>query len=268
MFLSKNELRYIILFLLGVFGLFMTSCGGLQRQTQLFRDERYEKIYKEGRKQKFAIIRRFPPVDTVASYRYKLQQGDELRIRFLNLPPELAQGTFEIKADEKYIVNFEGYVTAPLIGKVFVLGKTTEDVNRILSKEFSAYFPNPSIDIAVSNLKVFIYGEGKQGVITLPTERTHLLEALAIAGGVPNTAKRHKVKIIRGDLKNPQIIWVDLNYIEALSDPDMYMRSGDVIFLESRNLALIAREVTPYATFVNIISLLATTYLIVRSIKN
>lgn len=243
----------------------MVGCASLQKKTQLFRDDRYEKIYEAGRKKKLPIIRRFPPVDTIANYRYKLQQGDELRLRFLNLPPELAQGSFDVKADEKYIVNFEGFVSVPLVGKLHVANMTTEDVSRLLIREFSIYYPNPAIDVAVSNLKVYLYGEGKQGVIILPNEKTHLLEALSLAGGVPSTAKRHKIKIIRGDLKNPQIIWVDLNYLESLSDPDMYMRSGDVIYLESRNLALIAREVIPYATFVNIFSLLGTTYVIIRN---
>ena len=245
--------------------LVFTSCN-LQKNTQLFRDEKYEAIYKEGVKRGESIIRRFPTSDTLQYYRYKIQSGDELRIRFLNLPPELAQGSFEIKADEKYIVNIDGYLSTPLIGRLYVKDKTTEEVQKKLTMEYHQFYRAPSIDVSVSNLKVYLYGEGKQqGVVILPTERTHLLEALAIAGGVPSTAKRHKIKILRGDLNNPQIIWVNLNRIDILGDEDLYMRSGDVIYIEPRNVQAFVNAVQPYTTFVNVIMVLPTVYLLIRS---
>jgi polysaccharide export outer membrane protein len=256
---------YQIMLLLGVVMTILTGCNVQKKVIQPFRDEKYESIYREGVKRGEAIIRRFPTTDTLQYYRYRIQSGDELRIRFLNLPPELAQGSFEVKADEKYIVNIDGYLATPLIGRLYVGNKTTEEVQKKITQEYSQYFKNPSIDVSVSNLKIYLYGEGKQGVIILPTERTHLLEALAIAGGVPREAKSNKIKIIRGDPTNPQIIWVNLNQIAVLKDEDLYMRSGDIIYLEPRNLYLFVREFQPYSTLLTVFTVVPTIYLLVRT---
>lgn len=249
--------------LLLIMSVALQSC---QNKATLFRSKTHEDYYKSRRKERLPVVKLKPESDQAEYYRYKINPGDELRIRFLNLPPELAEESFEIKSDEKYIVSTDGYITPPLSGRIFVAGKSTDEVQKVLVSAFSDYFPSPSIEVAVTNLKIFVMGEVQlQGVITLPTERTHLIEALALAGGVPRTAKMNKVKIIRGELDNPQVIWVDLQQIESLEDDALYMRSGDVVVLEPRNLLVIVRELQPYSSLLNVLTLLPTFYFFLRT---
>ena len=255
-----------VLLLLLFFTLLFSSCG-VHKRVGVFNDPKYEEVYKEGKKANQAVIRLKPTRDTLQYYRYRLQPGDELRVRILNLPPELAEGSYELEADARYIVNIDGYVHLPLAGRLFVQDKATEEVRRKLFEVYAAYFNQPNVEVMVSNLKVFVFGESdQQGVVILPTERTHLLEALALSGGVPQYAKSDKIKIIRGNLNDPQIIWVNLNYISALREEDLIMRSGDIIYLETRTIPLLLREAAPYLVFVNIITILPTLYLVFRTL--
>lgn len=252
-----------IFFIMGI--LFLNACA-MQSKTQMFRNAEHEKVYRAGAKAGKSIIKLNESQQNLEYYRYRISVGDELRIRFLNLPPELAKGAHEIQVDTRYLVTTEGYVAIPLIGKIYVRGKTVEEIQRKLILEYTAYYPNPVIDVNVTNLKVFIFGEGRQGVVILPNEKTHLIEALALAGGIPNSAKPHKVKIIRGTLNNPEVIWVNTRDISVLSAQELYMQAGDIIYLEPRNLQLFIREVAPYTTVINLVTLVPTFYILLRNL--
>lgn len=251
-------------FLLSALVLF-TSCA-LQNRTQLFRNPAHEKVYKAGVKKGLSLIKLKPTQEDLQYYRYRINQGDEIRVRFLNLPPELGEGVYKLEPDGKYIVSTDGYIALPLLGRIYVQHKTTDEIQKKLFAEYAAYFPIPSLDVSVTNLKVYVFGEGRQGVIILPNERTHLIEALALAGGVPNSAKPYKIKIIRGNLQDPQIIWVNPRDITVLGSQELYMHSGDVIYLEPRNMQLFIREVAPYTTVINLVTLLPTIYILLRNI--
>jgi polysaccharide biosynthesis/export protein len=245
----------------------LSSCQ-LQDKSRLFRTPESEAVYRKGRKQDLPIIRLKPKPNDTTEYRYAIQPGDEIRVRFLNLPPELAEGNFGVEADEKYIVNTNGYLATPLIGPITAMGLSIADLQAELIKAYSVYYHQPSIDVSVSNLRVYIYGEARtQGVVVLPNEKTHLIEALALSGGILNSAKTQKIKIIRGNLNDPQIIWVDLRKAYGLRDKDLYMRSGDIVYIETRNLTLFVREAQPYTTLINVLTLLPTFYILFVSFR-
>jgi polysaccharide export outer membrane protein len=249
----------------------LSGCG-IQRDTNLFRDPVHEKYYRKGRREGLAVIRLKPTADSLRIYRYRLQPGDELRIRLLNLPAELGQSAFELKADERYIVNVDGYIHLPLAGRLYVQDRFTEEVRLRVQEAYSLYFPNPIVELTVTNLKVFLYGDSRrqgtgQSIILLPTERTHLIEGLALAGGIPYTSKAHKVKIIRGRLDDPQVIWVDMNRVAALRDEDLFLRSGDIIYLESRLMPTLLRETQPYLVLVNLLTIIPTFIILIRTVS-
>jgi polysaccharide export outer membrane protein len=63
----------------------------------------------------------------------------------------------------------------------------------------------------------------------------NLLEVLASAGGIPATGKAQRIKVIRGDLKNPQIFLIDLSRIENLKKSDLIVQGDDIIYVDFRN---------------------------------
>jgi polysaccharide export outer membrane protein len=245
---------------------FLVAAGCNSSKSIVFKSKETEAIYRQGRKQKLAVIKNKESRQSPALYRYLVRPGDELTIKFLNLPPELGTGTFGLQANSIYKVNIDGYVYPPLIGKLYVRDKSIDEITTLLTQEYSSYYVNPSLDVSVSNLRIYIYGDvGKPGVVILPTERTHLVEALAIAGGVKPTAKNYKIKIIRGDRRDPQIIWIDLTQSEVLSSPELLMQSEDIVVVEPKNIILVAEAIAPYRIILSLTTLLPTIFLILRS---
>jgi polysaccharide export outer membrane protein len=82
---------------------------------------------------------------------------------------------------------------------------------------------------------LFSGAAGSAKVVPLPYQNMNLLEVLAISGGIPITGKAHRIKLIRGDLKNPQIFLIDLSQIENLKKSDLIVQGDDIIYIDFRN---------------------------------
>jgi polysaccharide export outer membrane protein len=134
----------------------------------------------------------------------------------------------------QYLVESDGGVKLPLLGKVYIKGMTIQQAEKMLEEKYSAYYKTPYVTIRVSNRHVLVFtGDGGKGsVISLQNENTTILEALTLAGGIESRGKAYKIKIIRGDLKNPQIFLVDLSTVEGMKKSHLIVQSKDIIYVE------------------------------------
>lgn len=245
--------------------LILQSCGYKSGAT-LFNNKENHKYYKAERKRTGApVIRLKEAPDTLA--RYRLVPGESFTLRFVNYPKELLDeiataagivvggggatggGTpFGAGQDAnvggfRFTLNNEGYAALPLLGPVYLNGFTLEEIRTLLNDQYKNYVKNGDIFVAPATLRVQIFGEAnQQQLLFLPREHMHLTEVLALAGGITYEAKVKRVQIIRGDLNNPQVIWVDLQNIQALSAQDLIVQHLDIIYLEPRKLVVLSRE--------------------------
>jgi polysaccharide export outer membrane protein len=88
---------------------------------------------------------------------------------------------------------------------------------------------------------------GSGTVVTLKNENTTLIEALALAGGITETGKAYKIKLIRGDSRNPQVQLIDLSTIEGMKQSNMLLQANDIIYVEPvpRISNAILSQITP-----------------------
>lgn len=256
----------------------LASCGPLQYQTQIFRDRKYEKYYQAQKKAnpRAAIIRYKPVEDDVKYYRYRLREGDEIEVRLLNVPTELRVEGVNLAGEKPYVVSPDGYIVLPLIGKIYVKDKTSDEVRKMIEAGLSVYYRDPFVDVTVKSMRIYLFTADMQRQIILTSERMHLTEALAMGmgggmmfmgGGLNRQVKVGKVKIIRGDPADPQIIWVDMRKMEVMAEPDLMMRSGDIIYLENRNLPLFNAEASTVFAAITTINTLVSLYFLLRTLN-
>ncbi|MFW5725619.1 MAG: polysaccharide export protein EpsE, partial [Bacteroidota bacterium] len=62
-----------------------------------------------------------------------------------------------------------------------------------------------------------------------------------------------KVKLIRGDLSDPQVFLIDLSTIEGVRDADMIIQANDIIYVEPRERVpqRIMENLGPYLTLLS-----------------
>jgi polysaccharide export outer membrane protein len=193
---------------------------------------------------------------------YIIQAGDELSILIYSrdgfkLVDVLGSpsGTYG-QSTSSYVVDKEGFAKIPVLGDFYVKGYTESELERLLAEKFAGLFVDPYVVLKVVNRRAIVFRGSSASVINLNRTPTSLLEVLAAAGGLASDLKAYKIKIIRGDLKNPEVHLVDLSTLEGVRKTDLIVQGNDIIYIEQRRV--IANDVLntfmPYVSFITTIT--------------
>ena len=139
----------------------------------------------------------------------------------------------------KYIIEKDGFAKLPQLGRLSLKGYSVKEAETLLEEKYSAYFNNPFVVMNVINRRVYIFtGDGgRASIVPMSSDNVTLIEAIAEAGGLSEKGKSYKIKLIRGDLKNPKIYLIDLSTIEGMKEADLQLQSNDIIYIEpTRNI--------------------------------
>lgn len=133
-----------------------------------------------------------------------------------------------------YLVDFEGNSKLPIIGKVNLKGLTLRQAEAMLEEKYAVYYNKPFAIVKVENRRIVVFpgSSGSAKVVNLVNENTTILEALAMVGGIQETGRANRIKLIRGDLKNPEVYLIDLSTMEGLKEADFIVQSNDIIYVE------------------------------------
>jgi polysaccharide export outer membrane protein len=158
-----------------------------------------------------------------------------------------------------FIVDPQGFAKIPIIGFFYVKGYTEVELERIFAEKFSGLFVDPYAIVTVKNRRVFVFKSGSSQVVPLNDYPTSLIEVLSISGGLSREFKSYNIKIIRGDIKNPQVQIVDLSTLEGIRKADLAMQPNDIVYIDERRRVAteLLREIAPY------ISLLSSTVTVI-----
>ena len=150
-----------------------------------------------------------------------------------NLVSAKSFGTGDVSIADKptYEVLENGMCNFPLIGKIVVAGLKVSELDSLLSVRYEVYYNGVYTISKIVNKKIIILG-GKGGQILPYVSNMTLLEALAIYGGIDNRSKGFNIRVIRGDLKNPEVTVVNLRTIQDMRKSIINLRPDDIIYIE------------------------------------
>lgn len=161
-----------------------------------------------------------------------------------------------------YLVNEDGTVKLPVLGRVHLDGLSIREAQSKLEEMYSVYYNEPFVMLQVQNNRVIISpgAGGTAQVITLVNANTTLMEALAMAGGVNARGNSSKIKLLRENRETGEreVYLIDLSTIDGIKAADMIVQANDIVYVEP--LPLIAREfveeITPIVTLITTAALL------------
>lgn len=171
------------------------------------------------------LINVVSPMDPSASMVYNLTVGT---------PYEQRSSLTSQASLQTYMVDNEGYINFPVIGKLKVVGMTKNELEEmILSKIESAFVHKPVVTVRFQNFKISILGEvASPGVYNIPNEKVSIFEALALAHDMTIYGRRDNVKIIREDNNGKKEIHeINLNDISLLNSPYYYLQQNDIVYV-------------------------------------
>ena len=140
------------------------------------------------------------------------------------------------------IVPPNGRISLQLVpGGVFVNGKTTEQVARMIEKQYDEYIIGPQVTVILEKAASYRYsilGDVLQPGVRLMNRRMTVTEAIAEAGGVLNTGDKSKVRVLRrGANGNMDEIVVNVSAIYKGRQPDnVFLAPGDQVLVPGNKL--------------------------------
>lgn len=217
----------------------------------------------------FETTRNFEYSDFKASQKeYVIQPFDKLTLKIYSNKGErlieLKGGSQNLTNTIAYNVEYDGLVKVPTIGRFKVGGMTIREAEKALEEEYVKYFKDPFVFVEVTNKRVIIFSGGSASgkVVNFSSDNFSLIEALAMSGGMSDVGKAYKIKLLRGDLNNPEIFNFNIRSMKDIKNINFQLQSNDIVYVEDkpRYASKTLRELTPYLT---LFTSLFTVYILV-----
>ncbi|MGL1885290.1 MAG: polysaccharide biosynthesis/export family protein [Reichenbachiella sp.] len=163
-----------------------------------------------------------------------------------------------------YLVKQDGTVKLPIINEIKLDSLTLNEAEAILEVKYDEYYKNSFVKLSYANKRVVVLGGVGGLIIPLLNENTSLIEVIAEAGGIEFGSKAQNIKLIRGNLANPEIYQINLSTVSGMKKSMLAMEPGDIIYIEPwrRPWFEAMKDITP------VLSLLSSTLALVLVLQN
>jgi polysaccharide export outer membrane protein len=230
--MDKKAIK-IILYLVVVGVVLCTSCVPNKKITYL--------QYGDELKERDEIV-----VDEVVRTRpikieeYRIQPLDVLMIQFESITNEefdffstiepQGGGNQQNQMLNGVIVDAQGNVEYPMIGKVNLTGLTIFEAQEKLQLEASRYLTDVVTRVRPLNFRFTVLGEvNQEQVVTSQNTRITMMEAIGMSGGFSELADRSIVKVIRQEGDLAKIHYVNLLEEDFIESDFYYVHQNDII---------------------------------------
>lgn len=223
---------FVFLSLLSV--LFMASCSSHKKVPYLQNSKEWSELEQtmavyEPRIQPHDMLNIVVtnPDNPISSLAYNLispSDASALTGRYLQSQPTL----------QNYLVDANGDVLVPNVGKVNLAGKTIAEAEQLLfAKVQGSFSSTPAVVVRFVDFKISVLGEvTSPGTYTIKNGKVTIFEALAHARDLTIYGQRDNVKIIREDNQGrKEIAEINLNDASLLASPYYYLQQNDVVYV-------------------------------------
>lgn len=190
-------------------------------------------------------------------YDMTIKPKDQLSIFVTSTPPEAAEifkisrpAEIDIKnvknggipmnyygSRNYYLVENDGTIEFPMVGKINLVGKTIEQANQTIKEMIAPYFTKEvsyQVNTYIRNYDISVLGEVKNpNTFNIGRNKCTVLEALAMAGDMTIYGKRDNVKILR-ELPDGtyEVHELDMRDANILNSPYYYLQQRDIVYVE------------------------------------
>ncbi len=157
-----------------------------------------------------------------------------------------------------YLVDKDGNINLPEVGVMKVSGLTTHELSVQINQSLVKFLMEPRASVRVINFKVAVLGDvARPNVYSSYAERLTITEALSLAGDLNITAERNNILLVRENNGKREFFHVDITSKNLFESPYFYLKSNDLIVVQSGKLKLSTIEDPGYRNATLIISSLS-----------
>mgnify|MGYP003290291275 CR=1 FL=1 len=194
--------------------------------------------------------------DTISYEDYELRIGDRLYIYVYSVDERVnkmfnsSSGTIGLQMLQggggvggsydlyTYLVQEDGCIDFPMVGRVPVRGLTTRNVKAILEEELSSFIKSygeyqmMSVDVKIVRRSFSVISDRGSGTFNIQKEKVTIFEALAMAGDIGDFGDRSKVRIVREKEGVTHVKEFDVRSQDIINSEFYYIEPNDVIYIQ------------------------------------
>lgn len=184
-----------------------------------------------------------------ASQDYRILPRDVLEVSVFQVPD----------LNKTVRVSEDGNVTLPLIGKAKVAGSTTHEAEQMITSGLrKKYMQSPQVSVSVKQFgqKVTVSGAVKSPHVLTVDGALTLSQAIALAGGLGETANASRIHIARMVGRRVQDDTYNLDAIQAGKLADPALQAGDIVVAEESGARVAfknLKDILPFAVLASVL---------------
>jgi polysaccharide biosynthesis/export protein len=259
---TRNRLNIFIFFIATIF---ITSCIPQKKMLLLQYDKLIDSTYANTFTGKHLE-------DTI----YRLQPNDYLYISITAVEKPLTQfiepvaGINYLNSENQALVGYhiydDGTIYFPYVGTIDLGGLTIREARDTLKVHVSKLVGRCRVEVTLINNTIYMLGEFmKQGNYNMTRNKLTIYEAITLAGGLTDYAKRNKIKVVRTENGERKMYLVDIASGNQVGVNMFYVYPNDLIYAEPMKAKSIG--VTPTFSLALLTTIVTFTILIMTLFK-
>ena len=141
-----------------------------------------------------------------------------------------------LKSEEGYLVDDEGYIDFPTLGRMQVGGLTLPQIKNFVQGLLieGKHIPDAVVDVQMTNFTIYGLGALSPGKLVVPDAKINILQAVAQMGDLQGRAKYQKVRVIREEDGQRMEFDIDMTSTDLFRSPAFYLQQNDIVYAEPK----------------------------------
>ena len=159
---------------------------------------------------------------------------------------------------EGYLVDDEGFIDFPTLGRLKVGGLTMPQVKEYIKGLLieGNHLTDAVVTVCMTNFTIYGLGALSPGKLVVPDGKINILQAVSQMGDLQSRAKYDKVRVIREEDGQRMEFDIDMTSKELFRSPAFYLQQNDIVYAEPKKRK--NDSVGKTTTIVSIIAVLAS----------
>lgn len=198
-------------------------------------------------------------------YRLRIQPDDELVITVTsaifeataayNLPMNNPATRGSLLAttqprSQTYLVDANGDIMMPVLGRVNVGGKTTDQIAEEITRMVAKDVKDPFVRVDIVNFGVDVLGEVRSPHRVITGQQIFtILDAISACGDLSEYGRRDRIFVIRYENGQRNYHRLNLSDSEIFNSPYFYLRQNDIVYVEPNDIRIDLSKYSPNNSF-------------------
>ncbi len=152
---------------------------------------------------------------------------------------------------QQYLVDSEGNIDFPILGKLNIGGMTRIEVQDLVKSRLKPYIKEePIVTVRLANFRISVIGEVTDpGTYNITNEKVNIFEALALAKDMTVYGRRDNVHVIRENAQgHKEVATLDISKANILQSPYYYLQQNDIVYVTPNKAKATTADITSSTT--------------------